>query len=388
MLFSFFDMLKNWGIPCTLREFLDFHALLKNGEAFADQDALYDIARLTLVKDEKHYDRFDLAFSMYFDGLHKIDDLLKLLSPEGAGDDWLKDQLEGILAQDEMQRLLQSGELEKLSQELRRRSMENANRSGEGKGNQPGKGSGGSGMSDEEKAEERKGNKRRWDMRNYRNLDDEVEIGTRNIKMALRRLRRLSRQHGELELDIAGTIKKTSRNSGILDINLLAKKTNNIKVLVLFDVGGSMDPHVKLCEELFSACKTEFKNLEYYYFHNCLYETCWKDNKRRLSERLPTIDMLRKYSRDFRIIFVGDATMATYEITNSGGSVEHWNEEPGMIWLNRMVENFPKISWLNPVPQEHWEYSPSVQLIYKLMRGNMYSMTLSGLDECIDYLAK
>ena len=213
-------------------------------------------------------------------------------------------------------------------------------------------------------------------------------MGTRNIKIALRRLRKFVRESRDDEFDLDGTIKSTAKNAGLLDIKMIPEKTNAVKVLVLFDVGGSMDPHVKVCEELFSACKTEFKNLEYFYFHNFIYETVWKDNRRRHNERMQTLDILHKYSSDYKIIFVGDATMAPYEITNAGGSIEHWNEEPGSLWMKKMFNNYERLIWLNPVPEDHWDYSASIDLSRSLIENQMYPLTLKGLEDGMSFLTK
>jgi hypothetical protein len=227
-----------------------------------------------------------------------------------------------------------------------------------------------------------------WEARDFRNLDDNVELGTRNIKVALRRLRKLIRDSAEEEFDLDGTISSTAKKAGMLDIKYQPEKRNAVKVLAFFDVGGSMDPHIKICEELFSACKTEFKNLEYFYFHNFLYESIWKDNRRRQNERVMTEDVLHKYSADYRIIFVGDATMAPYEITNPGGSIEHWNEEAGGLWMKRMVDVYDKVIWLNPVPSDHWEYSASVELTRSLVEDNMFPLTIRGLEDSMAFLSK
>ena len=227
-----------------------------------------------------------------------------------------------------------------------------------------------------------------WEQRQYQNLDDSAEIGTRNIKMALRRLRKFARHGNDLELDMNGTIRSTAKNGGILDINMIPERSNNVKVLIFFDVGGSMDPFVKLCEELFSAVKTEFKHLHYYYFHNCIYETVWKDNRRRSQERFFVHDIINKYTPDYKLIFVGDATMAPYEITNAGGSIEHWNEEPGGVWVKRLCEHFSNVAWLNPVQEDHWDYTSSVCLIRDLVEQRMFPLTLKGLEEGMSNLSK
>ncbi|MCB1686259.1 MAG: VWA domain-containing protein, partial [Pseudomonadales bacterium] len=230
--------------------------------------------------------------------------------------------------------------------------------------------------------------KKVWDQRQYKNLDDSVEIGTRNIKMALRRLRKFARTGAEEELDMDNTIRSTAHNGGMLDIKMRPERRNTVKVLLFLDIGGSMDAHVKVCEELFSATRTEFKHLQSFYFHNFLYESVWKDNKRRMTERLPTWEVLNKYTQDYKVVFVGDATMAPYEITHAGGSVEHWNEEPGVAWMSRFTDLYEKIIWINPTPQETWEYSSSVSLIQQLVDGQMYPLTIRGLEEGMSALSK
>ena len=227
-----------------------------------------------------------------------------------------------------------------------------------------------------------------WDQREYKNLDDQVELGTRNIKLALRRLRKFAREGAAEELDIDGTIDHTARDAGLLNIQMRPERRNTVKLLLLFDIGGSMDAHVKVCEELFSACKTEFKHLEYYYFHNCVYESVWKNNLRRTSERFSTFDLLHKYGDDYKVIFVGDAAMAPYEITQAGGSVEHWNEEAGYVWLQRFMEKFKKIIWINPYPKQAWDYTASTHLVRDLIEDKMYPLTLQGLEEGMRYLSK
>ena len=227
-----------------------------------------------------------------------------------------------------------------------------------------------------------------WEQRNFKNLDDSLELGTRNIKLALRRLRKFARQGNELELDMDGTIKSTAKNGGILDINMVPERTNNVKVIILFDVGGSMDPFIKLCEELFSAVKTEFKHLKYYYFHNCVYESVWKDNRRRTKERYEINDIINKYSSDYKLIFVGDATMAPYEITNAGGSIEHWNEEPGGLWIKRLCSHFTSVAWLNPIQDDHWDYTSSVCILRDLVEKRMFPLTLKGLEDAMSNLSK
>jgi len=226
-----------------------------------------------------------------------------------------------------------------------------------------------------------------WDQREFRNLDSNVELGTRNIKLALRRLRRFAREGAASELDLDGTIRETAKNAGWLDLQMRPERHNAVKVLLLLDVGGSMDDHVQLCEELFSACKSEFKHLEHYYFHNCLYESVWKDNSFRHRDRVSTVELMHKYGSDYKLIFVGDATMSPYEITEPGGSVEHWNEEPGMVWMQRILSVYPKAVWLNPEPEDRWPYRTSIGLMRQIMDGRMYPLTLDGLDRAMRYLS-
>ncbi len=230
--------------------------------------------------------------------------------------------------------------------------------------------------------------KKVWDQRQYKNLDDTVELGTRNIKMALRRLRKFARTGRDEELDMDNTIRSTAHNGGMLDIRMRPERKNTIKVLLMLDIGGSMDAHVKICEELFSATRTEFKHMESFYFHNFLYESVWKDNRRRMNERIPTWEILNKYGRDYKVVFVGDATMAPYEITHAGGSVEHWNEEPGAAWVSRFMGIYEKLVWINPTPQETWEYSSSVAMTQDLVDGQMYPLTIRGLEEGMNFLSK
>ena len=315
MLINLFKTLKETGVPCTLRELLDLIKGLEHQIAFANINDFYYLSRSILVKDEKHYDKFDRAFDIYFKGLETLDDVIQAMIP----DEWLRKEFEKFLTEEELKNIKSMGGLEKLLDEFKKRLEE---QKGKHEGGNKWVGTAGTspygndGVNPEgvRVGGEGKQNKavKVWQQRDYRNLDDSIELGTRNIKIALRRLRKFVRESREDEFDLDGTIKSTAKNAGLLDIKMIPEKTNAVKVLVLFDVGGSMDPHVKICEELFSACKTEFKNLEYFYFHNFIYETVWKDNRRRHNERMETTDILHKYSSDYKIIFVGDATMAPY----------------------------------------------------------------------------
>ena len=356
---------------------------------YANIDDFYLLSRTCLVKDEKNYDKFDRAFSAYFKGLEDLHGMLESLIP----DEWLRREFEKSLTAEELKQLESLGGLEKLIEAFQKAKEEEAKKAEEeaqeGKDGDEGdaerdgrKGPGGLGKGKKKKA------KKVWDERQYKNLDDSVELGTRNIKMALRRLRKFARTGREDELDIDTTIRKTAHNGGMLDIRLRPERRNTIKVLTFFDIGGSMDAHVKVCEELFSATRTKFKHLESYYFHNFVYESMWKDNRRRMSERIPTWEILNKYAGDYKVVFVGDATMAPYEITHAGGSVEHWNEEAGAIWISRFMGWYDKIVWINPTPQETWEYSTSVAMTQELVEGRMFPLTIRGLEEGMNLLSK
>ena len=389
MLINFFLTLRKYKLPVTIRELVDLLRAMELRVVYANIDDFYLLSRTCLVKDEKNYDKFDRAFSAYFKGLEDLHGMLESLIP----DEWLRREFEKSLTPEELKQLESLGGLEKLIEAFQKAKEEEAKKAEEeaqeGKDGEEGdaerdgrKGPGGLGKGKKKKA------KKVWDERQYKNLDDSVELGTRNIKMALRRLRKFARTGREDELDIDTTIRKTAHNGGMLDIQLRPERRNTIKVLTFFDIGGSMDAHVKVCEELFSATRTEFKHLESYYFHNFIYESMWKDNRRRMSERIPTWDILNKYAGDYKVVFVGDATMAPYEITHAGGSVEHWNEEAGAIWISRFMGWYDKIVWINPTPQETWEYSTSVAMTQELVEGRMFPLTIRGLEEGMNLLSK
>ena len=386
MLINFFFTLRKYKVPVTIRELLDLLLGLKSQLVYANLDDFYLLSRTALVKDEKNYDKFDRAFSAYFKGLDDLHGLLESLIP----DEWLRHEFEKSLSPEDLKEIESLGGLEKLIEAFKKAKEEAESKAGEegkdgdeGNADQEGQGGpGGMGRGKKKKA------KKVWDERQYKNLDDSVELGTRNIKMALRRLRKFARTGVEDELDIDHTIRSTAHNGGMLDIKMRPERRNTVKVLLFLDIGGSMDSHVKVCEELFSASRTEFKHLESFYFHNFIYESVWKDNRRRMSERLSTLDILNKYSHDYKVVFVGDATMAPYEITHAGGSVEHWNEEPGAAWMERFDEIYDKIIWLNPTPQETWEYSSSVMMTQELVGGKMYPLTIKGLEEGMGELSK
>ncbi|MCY4129307.1 MAG: VWA domain-containing protein [Gammaproteobacteria bacterium] len=391
MLINFFLTLRRYNVPATIRELMDLIAAMKQRIVYANVDDFYLLSRTCLVKDEKNYDKFDRAFSAYFKGLDDLHGLLESLIP----DEWLRHEIEQLLDEKDLAEIESLGGLEAFiegiakklreeAEEQARQEAEQARREGqEGNVDQDGRsGPGGKGKGKKRKA------RKVWDQRQYKNLDDSVELGTRNIKMALRRLRKFARQGADEELDMDNTIQSTAHNGGMLDIKMRPERRNTVKVLTFFDIGGSMDAHVKICEELFSATRTEFKHLESFYFHNFLYESVWQDNKRRLSERIPTWEILNKYGSDYRVVIVGDATMAPYEITHSGGSVEHWNEEPGAVWIQRISTIYPKLIWINPTPQETWEYSSSVAITQELVDNRMYPLTIRGLEDAMSLLSK
>ena len=390
MLINLFLSLRKYKVPVTIRELMDLLAALQHRLVYANLDDFYLLTRTCLVKDEKNYDKFDRAFSAYFRGLEDLHGMLESLIP----DEWLRREFEKSLTPEDLKKIESLGGLEKLIDAFReakeQAEAEQAKRGKEGQEgdegddpNQTGrKGPGGMGKGKKKKA------KKVWDERQYKNLDDSVELGTRNIKMALRRLRKFARTGREEELDMDNTIRSTAHNGGMLDIKMQPERKNTVKVLLFLDIGGSMDAHVKICEELFSATRTEFKHMQSFYFHNFIYESVWKDNRRRMTERIPTWEVLNRYAQDYKVVFVGDATMAPYEITHAGGSVEHWNEEPGAHWMVRFTELYDKLVWINPTPQETWEYSTSVGMTQKLVNGAMYPLTIRGLEEGMNTLSK
>lgn len=391
MLINFFFELHEAKVPVTIREFLDLLSALKNRIIYADMDQFYHLSRTVLVKDEKHFDKFDRAFKKYFDGLEAVDDLFEALIP----DEWLRKQIEKTLSPEEYAKLKQLGDFDKLMEEFKKRLEEQKKRH---QGGNKMIGTGGTspyGAYGQNPAGFRMAGPGRtgkaikvWEKRQYRNLDDSVELGVRNIKMALRRLRKFTRQGMPDQLDIDDTISSTARNAGYLDIKLVPERRNGVKVLIFFDVGGSMDPYIRTCEELFSAAKTEFKHMEYFYFHNFIYEGVWKDNMRRWTDRTNTWDIIHTYSSDYKVIFVGDATMSPYEISSVGGSVEHWNEEAGEVWMRRLTQHFDKVIWLNPEPESSWEHTTSVVWTKKLTENRMFPLTLKGLEDSMRYLSK
>lgn len=391
MLIKFFFALKEAKIPVTIRELLDLLQALNQRLVYADMNEFYMLSRTILVKDEKHFDKFDKAFAAYFDGLPMIDALLEKEIPE----EWLREQLKNSFTEEELARIEELGGIDKLMEEMRKKleSQEERHEGGEKQIGTDGKsplgkaGNNPSGFNVKGKRDKNNAAKL-WHRRDYKDLDDSVELGTRNIKVALRRLRRLARTGAEEELNLDDTITSTARKGGFLDIKMQAERRNRVKVLLFFDVGGSMDPHIRVCEELFSAARTEFKNMEFYYFHNFIYDSVWKSNQRRWAERTATWDILNTFSSDYRVIFVGDAMMSPYEIHSEGGCIEYYNEESGATWMQRLSNYFDKLVWLNPEPERTWRHTNTVSVTQALVKGHMYPLTMKGIEESMKYLSR
>ena len=392
MLTKFFFDLRAAGVPVAIPEFLTLLEGLKERLVWISAKDFYYFARVCLVKDERHYDRFDRVFAATFEGAERL--FAQLLAEVPA--DWLKALAERTLTDEEKERIESLGGWEQLMETLRARLREQQERHEGGNkwigtaGTSP---FGAQGFNPEGiRIGQGKSRNRRaakvWDAREYRNFDDTVELGTRNMKLALRRLRRFAREGAADQLDLDGTISATARNAGLLDLKLVPERRNAVKVLLFLDVGGSMDGHIRVCEELFSAARGELKHLEHFYFHNFPYERLWKDNRRRHSQTTPTVSVLRTYSKDYRAIFVGDATMSPWEITQPGGSIEHWNAEAGAVWMQRLTAVFPRLVWLNPEPRERWDYTPSVRITRELIGERMFPLTLEGLDAAMRELKR
>ena len=391
MFLRFFSELRAAKVPVSLREYLLLMEALDKGVIDRRIEDFYFLSRASLVKDEKNLDKFDRVFSHVFKGLETVEDGITAEIPA----EWLKLLTEKFLTDEEKAQIEALGGFEKLMETLQERLREQKERH-EGGSKWIGTGGtspfGANGYNPEgvrigqDKSRHGKAVKV-WDKREYKNLDDSVELGTRNIKVALRRLRKWVREGHPDELDMNGTIKGTAEK-GYLDIQMRAERRNKISVLLFLDIGGSMDSHIKLCEELFSAARSEFKNMEFYYFHNCLYESVWKDNRRRHTEKLNTWDVLHKFPHDYKVIFVGDATMSPYEITYPGGSVEHWNEEAGAVWMDRVANIFDHMIWLNPTAERHWDYTPSIGVMKQLVGERMFPLTIDGLDKAMKELSR
>ena len=392
MFVEFFLALKEAHIPVTLREFLVLLEAMERKVVSFNVDDFYFLSRSSLVKDERNLDKFDQVFGSCFEGLEFGQDLFETGIPE----DWLQKLAERVMTTEEMAEIKSLGGWEKLMETLRERLAEQ-NKRHQGGSKMIGTGGtspfGAYGYNPEGvrigQTESRHGKAVKvWDERLFKNLDDTVEIGTRNIKVALRRLRQFAREGAESELDLPDTIRSTAHNGGILDIRMVPERHNSVKIVLLLDIGGSMDYHVKNCEELFSAARSEFKHLEYFYFHNCIYDRVWKDNRRRKNEILSTWELLNTYPADYRLIFVGDATMSPYEIIYPGGSVEHWNDDPGSLWMERVLSVYSRAAWLNPVEEKYWRGTPSIKLLSQLMGGRMYPLNLDGLDRAMRNLSR
>ncbi|MFM2185521.1 MAG: vWA domain-containing protein [Burkholderiaceae bacterium] len=389
MLINFFYTLRAAKLPVSIREYLTLIEALKAGVIGPSVDEFYFLSRTALVKDETQFDKFDRAFGAYFKGVELVTDFSKDIPLE-----WLKKTLERELTPEQKAAIEKMG-WDELMETLKKRLEEQKGRHeggnkwigtggtspfGHGGYNPQGVRIGGKG-----------GNKsavKVWDQRAYADYDDSLELGTRNIKVALRRLRRFAREGAETELDLDGTIQGTAANAGLLDIKMIPERHNKVKVLLLMDVGGTMDEHIHRVEELFSAAKAEFKHLEFYYFHNCVYDFVWKNNRRRYAEKFPTWDIIRKYNKDYKLLFVGDATMSPYEILQPGGSVEYNNEEAGAEWLQRLTHAFPKYAWVNPEPAGVWQYRQSIAIIQQIMNQRMFPLTLQGLEGAMRLLSK
>ena len=389
MLIDFFLHLKSCKLPVSTKEFLALLDALQQHVIEHSLDDFYVLSRAVLVKDETHFDKFDRAFGEYFKGVEALPGMDALIPEE-----WLRQAMKKHLSDEERAKLEKLG-WDKLMETLKQRLAEQKERHAGGSkwigtgGTSP-FGHGGThpeGIRIGGKSENRSAVKV-WEKREFRNLDDHIELGTRNIKVALRRLRRFARQGAAEELDLDGTIAGTARNAGWLDLHMRPERHNAVKVLLFLDVGGSMDDHIRVCEELFSACRSEFKHLEHYYFHNCVYDYVWKDNSRRHTDRIPTLDVLHKYGNDYKLIFVGDATMSPYEIIQPGGSVEYNNPEPGATWLRRLTDMWPHTIWLNPEPEHYWQYRQSISMIHNLLDGRMFPLTIDGLERGMRLLSK
>jgi len=391
MFINFFHELKSAGLPVTLKEYLILMEALEARVAAYRMEDFYYLSRASLVKDERNLDKFDRVFSEVFEGIESLSEDLTADIP----DEWLRALTEKYLTEEEKAEIEALGGWDKIMEELKKRLEEQKERH---QGGNKWIGTGGTspfgaygynpaGIRIGQHESRHKRAIKVWDKREFKDLDDTLELGTRNIKVALRRLRQFARIGAAEELDLDDTIKSTA-NKGYLDLKLVPERRNAVKVLLFFDVGGSMDPFIRSCEELFSAARTEFKHMEYFYFHNCVYESVWKQNRRRYTEKLDTWDVLHTYGSDYKIIFVGDASMSPFELSHAGGSVEHMNPEPGYLWLQRITEIYPSTVWLNPSPEKYWHYTQSIQMIRQAMDNRMYPLTLEGLDTAMRALIR
>ncbi len=391
MLVNFFYGLRRANVPVSIKELLVLLEAMEHYIAFGSIDDFYLLARICLVKDEKYFDRFDQAFGAYFKGLENLDDIVEALIPE----DWIRSEFMKNLTEEEKAKIDSMGGLEELIDQFKKRLEEQKKRH---QGGSKWVGTGGTspfGNAGYNPEGIRVGGESRnkravkvWDKREFKNLDDSTELGTRNIKVALRKLRKFARTGAAEELDLDDTIRSTANNAGYLDLKMVPERHNAVKILLFFDVGGSMDPYIRVCEELFSACKTEFKHMEYFYFHNFIYDYVWKDNRRRTTEVTKLYDVLHTYSSDYKVIFIGDAAMSPYEISSKYGSVEYMNDEPGALWMQRLTDTFENVIWLNPTPQQYWKHTQTIQMTRDLIEDHMYPLTLDGMEQGIKYLIK
>ena len=395
MFINLFYTLRTYGVPVSTRELLDLYALLETGIVFADREQFYELIRLCMVKDEKYFDKFDRAMADYFEGIDTLD-IDELMAKLGnIPKEWLELKLNPNNLTEAQRRLLKKyGSLEALMKALEERLKEQKERH---QGGNKWVGTGGSspfGAYGDHPEGIRVGGESRkrsavkvWEQRKYRDLDTDNQLETRSMQMALRKLRKFARDGAADELDIGSTIKKTAQ-TGMLDVQLRPERRNRVKVLMLFDIGGSMDSYIEACERLFAAAKNEFKTLEFFYFHNCVYEYVWTENARRNASAVPTLDVLHKYGSDYRVIFVGDAAMSPYELLSVGGSVEYMSQDTGQAWLKRITNHFDKVAWLNPETPSYWQYTQTIGLIKDIMQGHMYPMTLHGIEDMTKYLAR
>ncbi len=390
MLIEFFFCLRKHGLKTSITELLDLLNALEQQVVFADIEAFYYLARLTLVKDESQFDRFDRAFADYFEGVEQVD------LAEAIPEDWLRRSMQRQLTEEDKAKLQALGGLDELLKTFQERMKEQQERH---QGGNKWIGTGGTspfgayGYNPEGIRIGQDGSNARravkvWDKREFRDLDTDGELNNRTMQLALRKLRKFARSGSADELDLDETIRATSKKAGLLDLKWRPERHNAVKVLLLFDVGGSMDDFIYECQQLFAAARSEFKHLEFFYFHNCVYEEVWQSNDRRFSEKTPTRELINRYGRDYKLIFVGDATMGPYEIAYPGGSVEHWNEEPGAVWMRRLLNHFDSAVWLNPQPREHWRWHHSIDMMHELMSARMYPMSLDGISDAITTLLR
>jgi len=390
MFLDFFLLLKNSGIPVTLNEYLSMLEALQRNAIARTVDQFYYLCRMSMVKDEKFLDQFDALFGAYFKGIETITDEEIFQIPE----EWLKRNGERVFSKEELEKIKSMGDLKDLMERIKDLFKEQKERH---QGGNKWIGTGGTspfgayGYNPEGiRIGQHESRHRRavkvWDKREFKNLKDDVDLDTRNIKLALKKLRLLSREGSEEELDLKQTIKSTSEKGGILELSMRPVRKNNVKILILFDIGGSMDDHIELCSQLFTASKYEFKHLEFYYFHNCVYEKLWKNNVRRWDDAISTYDVLHKYNKDYKLIFVGDASMSPYELLYEQGSVEHYNEEAGMVWLNRLKAQFSDLVWLNPVPKAEWSYTRTIGMVQQFTEDRMFPLTIAGIGEAVKSL--